>query len=111
MYNFPIIFKNVNVLNVPREYGPNEVLVRVVVAASNPKDWKHPMPNYFNVKVNQGDDCSGYVEAVGNKVKNFKKGDKVAGFHEMDTPRGTYAEFAVVYVTLLHHLSCLIKVH
>jgi NADPH2:quinone reductase len=99
-----LIELKVQILTFASEYAPNEVLVRVVVAASNPKDWKHPMPSYFNVKVNQGDDCAGYVEAVGAKVKHFKKGDKVAGFHEMDTPRGTYAQFAVVPEHTLWHL-------
>lgn len=53
------------------------------------------MPNYFNVKLNQGDDAAGIVEAVGKNVRNFKKGDRVAGFHQMDTPRGAYAEYTV----------------
>lgn len=40
-------------------------------AGSNPKDWKHPMPAYFNVKLNQGDDVGGIVEAVGSAVSLF----------------------------------------
>jgi len=31
----------------PSEYGDDEILIKVVVAGSNPKDWKHPMPQYF----------------------------------------------------------------
>jgi NADPH:quinone reductase-like Zn-dependent oxidoreductase len=53
------------------------------------------MPDYFDVKLNQGDDCAGTVEAVGAAVRGFHRGDRVAGFHQMDTPRGTYAEYAV----------------
>jgi NADPH2:quinone reductase len=78
-----------------RTYGDDEVLIKVVVAGCNPKDWKHPMPDYFNSKLNQGDDCAGTVEAVGSAVRRFRSGDRVAGFHRMGTPRGTYAEFAV----------------
>jgi NADPH:quinone reductase len=86
------------------EYGQGEVLIKVSVAGSNPKDWKHPMPNYFNVHVNQGDDCAGIVEAVGSKVRNFKPGDRVAGFHQMDTPRGTYADYTVCPEHTVFHI-------
>ncbi|KAF2403013.1 putative quinone oxidoreductase [Trichodelitschia bisporula] len=86
------------------EYGPNEILIKVVVAGSNPKDWKHPMPNYFNIKVNQGDDAAGIVEAVGSEVTNFRPGDRVAGFHVMDTPRGTYAEYTVCPEQTVFHI-------
>jgi NADPH2:quinone reductase len=86
------------------EYGPNEILIKVVTAGSNPKDWKHPMPAYFNVKVNQGDDVSGVVDAVGSSVRNFRPGDRVAGFHVMDTPRGTYAEYTVCPEQTVFHI-------
>ncbi|KAF2096185.1 GroES-like protein [Rhizodiscina lignyota] len=86
------------------EHGADEVLIKVVAAGSNPKDWKHPMPNYFNNKLNQGDDVGGIVEAVGSKVKNFHKGDRVAGFHEMDTPRGAYAEYTVCPENTVFHI-------
>ena len=57
-----------------------------------------------NVKLNQGDDVGGIVEAVGAKVKNFREGDRVAGFHEMDTPRGTYAEYTVCPAHTVFHI-------
>lgn len=44
---------------IPSELKPNEVLIKVTVAGSNPKDLKHPLPAYFNNKLNQGDDCAG----------------------------------------------------
>jgi NADPH:quinone reductase len=69
-------------------YGDNDVLIKTAAVSSNPKDWKHPMPNYFNNAVNQGDDVGGVVEAVGKDVKSFHKGDRVAGFHVMDTETG-----------------------
>jgi len=37
-------------------------------------------------------------------VKNFRKGDRVAGFHEMDTPRGTYAEYTVCPTHTVFHI-------
>ncbi|KAI9654756.1 MAG: hypothetical protein M1821_005750 [Bathelium mastoideum] len=86
------------------EYGPDEILIKVVCAGSNPKDYKHPMPDRFNVKVNQGDDVGGIVEAVGRNVTNFHKGDRVAGFHEMDTARGTYAEYTVCPANTVFHI-------
>jgi NADPH:quinone reductase-like Zn-dependent oxidoreductase len=41
------------------ELKPNDVLIKVSIAGSNPKDWKHPLPEYFNNKLNMGDDCVG----------------------------------------------------
>jgi NADPH2:quinone reductase len=86
------------------EYGPSEVQIQVVVAGSNPKDWKHPMLAYLNVKVNQGDDVAGMVTGVVSGVRDFKLGDRVAGFHEMDTPRGTYADYTVCPEQTVFHI-------
>lgn len=44
---------------VPSDLRPFEVLIKVAVAGTNPKDWKHPLPAYFNNRLNQGDDCVG----------------------------------------------------
>lgn len=44
---------------------------------------------------NQGDDISGIVHEVGEGVSEFKKGDRVAAFHEMMSPHGSYAEYAL----------------
>lgn len=83
-------------------YGDDEVLIKVVVAGSNPKDFKHPI--MFKNKLNQGDDVGGVIEAVGSKVRNFRPGDRVAGFHSMDTPRGTYAEYTVCPANTVWHI-------
>ena len=45
--------------------------------------------------VNQGDDISGVIHEVGEGVSEFKVGDRVAAFHEMQAPGGSYAEYAV----------------
>jgi NADPH:quinone reductase-like Zn-dependent oxidoreductase len=49
-----------------------------VAVASNPKDWK--IPFYTGNATVQGNDVAGYVEAVGQGVTGFAKGDKVAAF-------------------------------
>jgi len=58
------------------------------------------MPQYFNVKLNQGDDVGGIVEAVGAKVKNFHKGDRVAGFsgviYNGDIAQGAFQTYTVL---------------
>lgn len=53
------------------------------------------LPNAENT--NQGDDISGVVHEVGENVVEFKKGDRVAAFHEMLQPGGSYAEYAVAW--------------
>lgn len=43
------------------------------------------------------------MEAVGENVVGFKKGDRVAAFHEMMTPHGAFAEYAIApYYTTFH---------
>lgn len=51
----------------PRE---NEVVIKVVVSGSNPKDWKFPKVNSSNK--NEGDDIAGIVHQVGKNVLEFK---------------------------------------
>lgn len=75
--------------------GPGQVLTKVVVSGSNPKDWKVPAWMKDMPPMNQGDDIAGTVEAVGEGVSEFKKGDRVAAFHEMLSPHGSYAEYAI----------------
>lgn len=45
--------------------------------------------------MNTGDDIAGIVHSVGSNVWEFKKGDRVASFHEMMTSGGSFAEYAV----------------
>ena len=76
------------------EPQPDQVIIQVVVSGSNPKDWKiaELFPEYND---NSGDDIAGIVHSVGSDVWEFKKGDRVASFHEMMTPGGSFAEYAV----------------
>ncbi|KAL7938462.1 GroES-like protein [Trichoderma chlorosporum] len=76
--------------------GPKEVLIKVAFAGLNPKDWKATQRLDESQAFNAGDDVAGVIEAVGSEVFEFKKGDRVAGFHQMLKPHGTYAEYTVV---------------
>ncbi|HEY2860526.1 MAG TPA: NADP-dependent oxidoreductase [Terracidiphilus sp.] len=78
--------------------GAGKVLVRVRAAGVNPIDWKiragymkevMPLP----LPVTLGFDFSGEIEALGEGVTHFKKGDPVYG-----TAMGTFAEFVVTGV-------------
>lgn len=83
---------------------PGQVLIRVVVSGTNPKDWKRPKWRPDNA-INQGDDIAGYVEAVGEGVRKFRQGDKVAAFHEMGSPHGSYGEYAIAWEYTTFHLT------
>ncbi|KAJ4252741.1 hypothetical protein NW762_010647 [Fusarium torreyae] len=91
---------NIVDIDVPKP-GPDEVLIKVVVAGMNPKDWK--IPNHLDIEINTGDDVAGLIEAVGDNVVGFHKGDRVAAFHKMTTPNGAFAEYAIApYYTTFH---------
>ncbi|GAP88091.1 putative alcohol dehydrogenase-like protein [Rosellinia necatrix] len=79
-----------------------QVVIKVVVSGSNPKDWKIPM--WMDNTMNQGDDVAGVVHEVGEGVSEFKPGDRVAAFHEMLTPGGSYAEYAVAWQHTTFHI-------
>ncbi|KAL1610589.1 hypothetical protein SLS60_002259 [Paraconiothyrium brasiliense] len=94
-----------------------QVLIKVIVSGSNPKDWKVPEsaaacngPDDDSIMarskngVNQGNDIAGIVEEVGEDVIEFKKGDRVAAFHEMGAPGGSYAEYALAWDYTTFHI-------
>ncbi|KAI3338137.1 GroES-like protein [Ustulina deusta] len=82
--------------------GAQQVVIKVVVSGSNPKDWKIPL--WMGTTLNQGDDIAGVVHEVGENVYEFKPGDRVAAFHEMMTPGGSYAEYAVAWQHTTFHI-------
>lgn len=85
------------------EPGPDEVLTKVIVSGSNPKDWK--MPHFMSAEgTNQGDDIAGTVAAVGSNVTEFKPGDRVAAFHVIASPKGSWAEYAISPAHTTFHL-------
>ncbi|EMD69409.1 hypothetical protein GGP41_004602 [Bipolaris sorokiniana] len=83
--------------------GPKQVVIKVVVSGTNPKDWKLPEVGIQN-DANTGDDIAGYVHSVGSEVYEFKPGDRVASFHEMMTPGGSFAEYAVGWQHTTFHI-------
>lgn len=82
--------------------GSSQVLIRVMVSGSNPKDWKRP--EWFQIPHNSGDDVAGIVEAVGEDIVEFRVGDRIAALHEMMAPGGGYAEYALAPGFACFHL-------
>ncbi|KAF4242551.1 hypothetical protein CNMCM8980_000509 [Aspergillus fumigatiaffinis] len=82
--------------------GPDQVLIRVIVSGTNPKDWK--VPEWTDRTDNQGDDIAGIVAAVGDNVTEFKPGDRVAAFHQMMELHGSYAEYAISWQHTTFHI-------
>lgn len=44
------------------------------------------------------------MHTVGDNVTEFKPGDRVAAFHEMQSPGGSYAEYAVAWAYTTFHI-------
>ncbi|KAI0203487.1 GroES-like protein [Astrocystis sublimbata] len=80
----------------------DQLITKVVVSGSNPKDWKLPL--WMGATRNEGDDIAGIVHEVGENVWEFKPGDRVAAFHEMMSPGGSYAEYAVAWQHTTFHI-------
>ena len=79
----------------------NEVLVKVQAAAVNPLDWHYMRGSPYLMRLGtgigapndskMGVDFAGTVEAVGDKVTQFKPGDEVFGGRS-----GAFAEYVVI---------------
>ncbi|KAK3111679.1 hypothetical protein LTR53_012829 [Teratosphaeriaceae sp. CCFEE 6253] len=88
----------VEIRDVPiPEPEAGKVVIKVVFSGSNPKDWKGAEWFEHMGPLNQGDDIAGTIHAVGAGVTEFREGDRVAAFHEMMKPGGSYAEYAVAW--------------
>lgn len=87
--------------------GSNEVLIKNIAVASNPKDWKVPrdIPGYSCV---EGNDLAGIVVKVGEDVTEFKEGDRVASFSKMATQDPKVRKLIIVYYCFLSDSSNLI---
>ncbi|KAF2674157.1 GroES-like protein [Microthyrium microscopicum] len=98
---FPGTKVKINDVDFPTLPSPDHLIIKVIVAGSNPKDWAiaERVPG-----INQGDDIAGIVHSVGDNVTNFRPGDRVASFHEMLTPHGCFAEYAVGLEATTFHI-------
>ncbi|EJT75010.1 hypothetical protein GGTG_08848 [Gaeumannomyces tritici R3-111a-1] len=85
------------------EPNDDQLLIKVVVSGSNPKDWKLPQWRP-DTRINQGDDIAGEVVKVGKNVFEFKPGDRVAALHEMTKPGGSFAEYAIAWQHTTFHI-------
>lgn len=83
--------------------GPRQLLLKVFFAGSNPKDWKRPTL-MGHAPLNQGDDVSGTVHALGANVTGFSIGDRVAAYHLPGALFGTYAEYCLVEAWATWHV-------
>lgn len=82
---------------------PKCLLIKVIVASSNPKDWQHPTS--LRRSLNSGDDLAGTIAALGpDNPTSFKVGDRVAAFHPMLSPGGAYAEYALAPAATICHI-------
>ena len=79
------------------EAGRGQVVIKVAVSGSNPKDWKMAEWSPQMEPFNQGDDIAGTIYSVGEGVTEFRHGDRVAAFHEIFAKYGSYAEYAVAW--------------
>ncbi|KAL6890844.1 GroES-like protein [Trichoderma evansii] len=95
IYGQPTYKGFVREIEIPKP-GPKDVLIKVAYAGLNPKDWKITKNRDESKAINAGDDVAGIIEAVGSEVFEYQPGDRVAGFHRMFQPHGTYAEYTVV---------------
>lgn len=64
--------------------GPNEVLIRNVAVASNPKDWKHPR-RFNDYSYVEGSDVAGEIVDIGEGVVDLHVGQRVTAFTKMAT--------------------------
>lgn len=88
----------------PSTLEPDQILIRVIVSGTNPKDWKYPLFMKGASGLNTGDDIAGFVDAIGSNVTEFHVGDRVGAFHQMGTPYGSFAEYAVAWEKTTFHL-------
>jgi NADPH:quinone reductase-like Zn-dependent oxidoreductase len=80
----------------------NELLVKIHAAGVNPVDFKVVLHGYFPRPLILGSDIAGTVEAVGDKVKNFKPGDEIIGSLEWQK-QSAFAEYVATEEKYITH--------
>lgn len=73
--------------------GPDEILVRITAAGVNPVDWKTRDAGRKRLPFVLGQDFAGVVSAVGDRVNDYKAGERIFG---MARNYGAYAQFTLV---------------
>lgn len=82
----------------------DEILIKIHAASVNARDWRLMRAKPFFIRLMPGGwlqpknkilgaDVAGRVEAIGNRVTQFKIGDEVFGYLPSATGRGTFAEY------------------
>lgn len=90
---------SVNEVFIP-EPNENEVIIKVMAAAVNPLDILQLTGSVrliqdYSMPLTLGNECSGIVEKTGNKVKDFRAGDRV--YTRLPINRiGAFAEYVAV---------------
>ncbi|KAF1988135.1 GroES-like protein [Aulographum hederae CBS 113979] len=87
----------------PPTPGSTDLIIKVMTAALNPKDWKVPL--WMTSVHPLGDDLAGIVSTVGSDVVDFAPGMRVAAFHTVGTPYPAYGEYARVPMHMTFALS------
>lgn len=85
--------------------GPHEVLVKVVAASVNPRDWLL-MRGIYQAKryveplpATLGSDFSGVITEIGSEVTRFQIGDAVFGMQPLKGQFGAFAEYVKIVET------------
>ena len=78
--------------------GANQVLLKHRAVAINPIDWKRQQSGYFISRYPTvlGSDVCGVVEAVGDGVTAFQKGDRVLGYQARNPNEGAFQEYSIL---------------
>ncbi len=90
----------------------DEVLIKIVAASINARDWRFMRANPFFIRLVPGGflqpknkilgaDVAGRVEAIGRNVRQVKPGDEVFGYLPSATGRGTFAEYVCAEENLI----------
>ncbi|KIY72488.1 GroES-like protein [Cylindrobasidium torrendii FP15055 ss-10] len=85
---------------------PGEVLIKIHAAALNPGEWKVHRSGALieSYPAMLGTDTAGEVEAVGEGVTKFKKGDRVLGSGFFTLDRGAYQQYSLIPAVFLAKL-------
>ena len=104
-------FENILVEEISRPViQPDEILVRVYAAGTNPVDWKAVLHGYFQMPLIIGSDIAGVIETVGDDVKNFKSGDEIIGSLQWDK-QSAYAEYVATKEKYITHKPKNVSLH